>query len=141
MHYGDLLLSDLVPECVHSIHCYEPFAKCTVHIVKQQKVVTYLSPVKVVANGILIGKKIVCDCFIVLFWMPWSLYLQEFKVQIPKWARLSEIKNLLCSKSTNTLCYGTKCKSVAMSEMLCAKCWNIVLKNIEASYWIQPLCS
>ena len=36
---GSYVLSSLVSE-------YEPFAKCTVHIVKQQEVVTYLSPVK-----------------------------------------------------------------------------------------------
>ena len=133
MHYGDLLLSDLVLECVHSIHCYEPFAKCTVHIVKQQEVVTYLSPVEVFANGILIEK----NCL-------WLLYCSLLNVLIALFTGVqsanskvskivTEIKNLLC---LNTLCYGTKCKSVAMTEMLCAKCWNIVFINIEASYWI-----
>jgi len=57
-HYGDLhadiilLLSNLVPEYVWSIRCSEPFAKCMIHIVKQQEVVTYMSPVEVFVNGI-----------------------------------------------------------------------------------------
>jgi len=41
---GSYVLSSLVSE-------YDPFAKCTVHIVKQQEVVTYLSPVEVFGTG------------------------------------------------------------------------------------------
>jgi len=41
-----------------------------VHIVKQQEVVTCMSPVEVLATMIKIinQQKIVLDCFIVLFW-------------------------------------------------------------------------
>jgi len=36
---------DLVPEYVQSIHCCKPFVLCMIHIVQQQEVVTYVSPV------------------------------------------------------------------------------------------------
>jgi len=70
-------------EYVQSIHCSDPFAKRVIHIVKQQEVVTYVSPVEVFVNGIkrFWSAKIVCDCFIILFWMSWLLGLQDLKVE------------------------------------------------------------
>ena len=39
-------------EYVQSIHCSDPFAERVIHVVKQQEVVTYVSPVEVFVNGI-----------------------------------------------------------------------------------------
>ena len=64
-----------------------------------------------------IGKKlIVLDCSIVLFWISWSLDSQGFKVQCSEDC-VNEIKNLLCSKSANTVGYGSE--------------WNVMCKMLK----------
>jgi len=83
-----------------------------IHIVKQQ----LHAPVRVFVNGI---NRQILSLITFLFSSECldRFDLQGFKVQkfgIPKEQDcVTKIKHLLCSKSPNTLCYGTKCKTLS----------------------------
>ena len=107
-----------------------------VPVTLNNKIVTYVSPMEVLVNGIKIfnGQN-----------RPWLLYHSLLNVliswvesRIPKWARLSQIKRTCCVEKAQIWC---KMQNI-MSEVLCA---NILLK-IETSCWnfiikIQMVCS
>ena len=118
-----------------------------IHIVKQQEIVAYVSPVEVFATRIKTLKR--QKLFLIAWLLPSEgLDLQEFKGQrcgIPKWPRLwhrnKELTVFRNCKCIVQLCTMQKCYAQIIdfvpehyAQNIETSCWNIMFK-------IQTLCS